>query len=224
MSNDAIQMLGGSRRRVLGALRDARRALDVQDVAQRVVLHPNTVRFHLDGLVEAGLVERKTEDRTRPGRPRTMYAAASVADDPIEQRGYRLLANMLTSYVATEVKDPVTAARRTGHEWGRYLAERPAPAHSLDPEEATDQVVRRLTDVGFAPETVVRDGRTQVLMRHCPFLETAQRHSNVVCSLHLGLMQGMLAETGAPVQTDRLEPFVEPSLCIAYLATSRNDE
>lgn len=222
--NDALQMLGGSRRRVLGALREARHALDVQDVAQRVGLHPNTVRFHLDGLVEAGLAERASEDRARPGRPRTMYAAATVAADPTDQRGYRLLANMLTGYVATEVKDPVAAARRTGHEWGRYLAERPAPAHTLDPEAATDQVVRRLTDVGFAPETVVRDGMTQVLMRHCPFLETAERHSNVVCSLHLGLMQGMLAEIGAPVRTDRLEPFVEPSLCIAYLGGNGSDK
>ncbi len=222
--SDALQMLGGSRRRVLGALRQARQALDVQDVAQRVGLHPNTVRFHLDGLVEAGLAERAAEDRARPGRPRTMYAATTMADDPADQRGYRLLANMLTGYVATEVKDPVAAARRTGQEWGHYLAERPSPGQSLDPDDATEQVVRRLTDVGFAPETVVRDGATQVLMRHCPFLETAERHSDVVCSLHLGLMQGMLAETGAPVRTDRLEPFVEPSLCIAYLASDGSDK
>ena len=79
MGNDALQMLGGSRRRVLGALREARHALDVQDAAGRVALHPNTVRFHLDGLVEAGLAAREAEDRTRPGRPRTMYAATTVA-------------------------------------------------------------------------------------------------------------------------------------------------
>ncbi|PRZ44158.1 putative ArsR family transcriptional regulator [Antricoccus suffuscus] len=224
--NNALQMLGGSRRRVLGVLREARRPIDVQEVVQRVGLHANTVRFHLDGLVEAGLAKRGAEDRTRPGRPRTTYAAA-VLDDPSDQRGYRLLANMLTGYVATEVKDPAAAARRTGRDWGRYLAGRPTPAQNLDAHGATEQVVRRLADVGFAPEAVEHDGATQVLMRHCPFLETAERHSNVVCSLHLGLMQGMLAETGAPVHTDRLEPFVEPSLCIAYLAmdgTGKHDD
>jgi hypothetical protein len=39
-----------------------------------------------------------------------------------------------------------------------------------------------------------------------------------VCSLHLGLMQGALARMRAPVTADRLQPFAEPSLCIAYLA------
>jgi hypothetical protein len=32
-------------------------------------------------------------------------------------------------------------------------------------------------------------------------------------------MQGMLAELDAPIVAERLDPFVEPSLCIAHLAT-----
>jgi predicted ArsR family transcriptional regulator len=40
----------------------------------------------------------------------------------------------------------------------------------------------------------------------------------VVCSIHLGLMQGMLAELDAPIDTDRLDPFVEPDLCVARLS------
>jgi hypothetical protein len=31
-------------------------------------------------------------------------------------------------------------------------------------------------------------------------------------------MQGLLAELGAPVEAERLEPFVEPNLCIAHLS------
>jgi predicted ArsR family transcriptional regulator len=46
----------------------------------------------------------------------------------------------------------------------------------------------------------------------------AQNHQEVVCSLHLGLMQGALARMRAPVTADRLQPFAEPSVCIAYLA------
>jgi len=44
----------------------------------------------------------------------------------------------------------------------------------------------------------------------------------VICSLHLGLMRGALARMRAPVGADRLDPFVEPSLCVAQL-TSRED-
>ena len=45
----------------------------------------------------------------------------------------------------------------------------------------------------------------------------AIEHEDVVCAVHLGLMQGMLAELDAPIVADRLEPFVQPSLCVAHL-------
>gem|GEM_PF-2710603 len=39
----------------------------------------------------------------------------------------------------------------------------------------------------------------------------------MVCGAHLGIIQGALAELGAPVNATRLFPFVEPGLCIATL-------
>lgn len=57
----------------------------------------------------------------------------------------------------------------------------------------------------------------RVLLRHCPFREVAEHHREVVCALHLGLMQGVLAELRAPLDAERLDPFVEPGVCIARL-------
>ena len=54
-------------------------------------------------------------------------------------------------------------------------------------------------------------------MHRCPFRDLAEQHGDVVCSVHLGLIRGALAEIGAPVTATRLEPFVEPSLCRARL-------
>ena len=54
---------GESRSRVLAALLDAGRPLDVTEVARLVGLHVNTARFHLDGLVEAGAADREVERR-----------------------------------------------------------------------------------------------------------------------------------------------------------------
>jgi len=34
-------------------------------------------------------------------------------------------------------------------------------------------------------------------------------------------MQGLLAEIDAPIDTEHLEPFVEPNLCVAHLASRR---
>jgi hypothetical protein len=53
--------------------------------------------------------------------------------------------------------------------------------------------------------------------------DVAQRHQDVICSLHLGLMQGALARLRAPLGADKLVPFVEPGLCVAQL-TAREDQ
>ena len=90
-------------------LRAADGPLGVREVAQRMGLHPNTARFHLEALVEAGLAVRETEDRERPGRPRIGYRAA--ADGPAGRRRYRLLAEMLTSLIAG---DHTGAGQRCG--------------------------------------------------------------------------------------------------------------
>lgn len=212
--------LGESRARVLGVLQDAGAPLSVGDVARRLGLHTNTARFHLDGLVEAGAVDRTTEERERPGRPRALYSARPEAAQAGE-RSYRLLAEILTSYVAAETPQPARAATKAGQAWGRYLADRPAPLRRIDANAATAQVVEVLRDIGFAPEPVTAGRERQILLHHCPFRETAREHSEVVCSVHLGLMRGVFEAIDAPLEADRLEPFVEPDLCIAHLVRRR---
>ncbi|MEU8802895.1 helix-turn-helix domain-containing protein [Spirillospora sp. NPDC048819] len=215
----AAPELGESRSQVLAALTDAGASLTVGDVAERVRLHRNTARFHLDALVEAGLAERSTEERDQPGRPRILYTARPEAAHT-GRRSYRLLAEILTSFMAAEIPQPGQAALRIGRAWGRYLAERPPPFRRLDAAAATGQLVRALDDIGFAPEAVTAGDERQVLLHHCPFREAAEEHREVVCSIHLGLMQGLLEELDAPVAAERLDPFVEPSLCVTHLAAA----
>lgn len=107
-----------------------------------------------------------------------------------------------------------------GQEWGRYLGEGPPPLTRVDANEATRRLVSAMEDSGFAPEAVTKVSRRQVLLHRCPFREVAQEHPDVVCSIHLGLMKGLLTELGAPVVVDRLDPFVEPSQCVASLSRS----
>lgn len=208
--------LGESRARVLDVLQSAREPLGVTDVAARVGLHANTTRFHLDGLVEQGLAERIAEDRTLPGRPRALYSARPDSA-AAGRRSYRLLAEILTSYLAS-TKQPGTAAQTAGEAWGRFLADRPAPFRRVDAAAATDLLVQKLDEIGFAPESVVTSRQRKVLLHHCPFREAAEAHRDVVCPLHLGLMRGVLAELDAPLEATRLDPFVEPDLCVAHLA------
>lgn len=208
--------LGRSRGDVLDMLRTADGPLGVKEVAQRMGLHPNTARFHLEALVDAGLASRETEDRESPGRPRIGYRAA--ADGPAGRRRYRLLAEMLTSLIAGTMPAPGNAAEEAGREWGAYLTEPPPPYQRLSAEESVARLTAIMTEFGFEPKPEAAEGgRYRLLLQHCPFREVAERHRDVVCGLHLGIMRGALSTLRAPLSADRLEPFVEPSLCLAQL-------
>ena len=215
----ASGMLGESRSRVLEVLQDTGAQLGVNDVAARLSLHPNTVRFHLEALVTSGLVDSEAEERDLPGRPRTLYSA-NANSASAGRRNYRLLAEILASSMAAQTSHPREVAINAGQEWGRYLGEGPTPFKRVDADEATRRLVSAMEDIGFAPEAVTKGRRRQVLLNRCPFREVAQEHPEVVCSIHLGLMNGLLAELDAPLEVDRLDPFVEPSLCVASLSRS----
>lgn len=209
-------LLGPSRARTLEVLQDAGRPLGVQEVAALVDLHVNTARFHLDGLVAAGLATRRQEAREGPGRPRAVYAPVANGAQ-VGQRSYRLLAEILTSFLAASVPEPSAAAVEAGKVWGRYFSERPAPFQQTSVEQGLDQLLQILADIGFDPEASGTAQEPRVRLRHCPFREVAKEHRDVVCSIHLGLMQGAVAEMQAPLTVEGLEPFVEPALCLASL-------
>jgi predicted ArsR family transcriptional regulator len=208
------QLPAGNRRaEVLSLLRQADQPLSVLQVAEAMDLHVNTARFHLDGLVGEGLAERTAEPRETPGRPRILYASEGPSPGP---RSYELLAEMLTGLVAS-LDDAGPATAELGKAWGRHLVERAAPSERVDTHEAVVRLHRVLDAVGFRSEDRATDDGIEVRLRHCPFLEVAQKHTDIVCAIHLGLMQGALEELSAPVKAISLEPFVTPQLCIAQL-------
>jgi predicted ArsR family transcriptional regulator len=212
--------LGRSRAVILDMLHAADRPLGVREVAQRTGLHPNTARFHLEALVEAGLAAREAEDRETPGRPRIAYRAA--ADGPGGRRQYRLLAVMLASLIAGTMPEPAAAAEAAGREWGAYLAEQPPPYQRLSAGEGIAKLTGIMQELGFEPQAVTAgdNGQYRLQLRQCPFLEVAKQHRDVICALHLGLMRGAFALMRAPVTADGLDPFVEPGLCVARLTAS----
>lgn len=218
---------GASRARVLQTLRQSPEGQGVREMADELGLHINTVRFHLDRLLAERAVTSRTEDRTEPGRPRLIFTAVPGGGVDEDRRSYRLLATVLASFVASSVPDPAGAATEAGRTWGHYLTQRPAPYRSTGEQESITELVRILDELGFAPEPGPSQSGTaesggsesgrEVWLRNCPFLEIAREHRDVACAVHLGLMRGALEEMRAPLTAERLEPFVEPSLCVATL-------
>lgn len=212
--NDAPQR--PRRHQVLDTLRAAETPLGVAEVAGRLQIHPNTARFHLDTLVAENVIERTVQEPSGPGRPRTVYAPRPGMDRT-GSRSYRLLAQILLSHLSggSEASEEAASA---GRAWGRYLIDRPAPFQRLTPAEATTRLTQLLADLDFAPEP--RDAAVAaetIRLRHCPFLELAEEYGPLVCRIHLGLMQGALAELNTPITVTDLQPFAEPDACLAHL-------
>jgi predicted ArsR family transcriptional regulator len=204
---------------VLELLRSRGEPLGVVEVAEHVGLHQNTVRSHLDLLVDAGYAIRRSEAPSGPGRPRVVYEATAVPDG---ERDYRLLAEVLAQHIVATSERPGEAAVNAGRSWARLTELHHAGGDGtsgeapISEDAAIAAVVRMLGDTGFAPE-VSADG-TSINLHRCPFRELAVINPDVVCGAHLGIIQGALAELGGTVSATRLLPFVTPGLCVTTLS------
>ncbi|CAI9412746.1 helix-turn-helix transcriptional regulator [Nocardioides sp. T2.26MG-1] len=203
----------GGRERVLAVLRGARQPMSIVEIARRLDVHANTVRFHLDTLTEQGRVERVEATNTGPGRPPLLFRI-TPGMDPAGPRNYEMLAGILVEGLARE-PDADARAERFGDTWGRGLVA--SPPASQTPGEATDTLVAMLDDLGFAAERRGGGTRLEIGLRHCPFLELSSHRTDVVCPLHLGLMRGVMGQLASGVSVESLEPYVEPDLCLTRL-------
>ena len=215
-------LASSSRVAVLQFLRSRAQPLGVAEVAEHLGLHQNTVRSHLDILVDAGYVIRRSEAPSGPGRPRVVYEGTAA---PADERNYKLLAEVLAQHIVATSESPGEAAVEAGRRWAGLAGQQQAgvavtwPAGlPISEAAAIGEVVRMLGDTGFAPE-VSADG-TYINLHRCPFRELAMSHPDVVCGAHLGVIQGALAELGSMVSATGLLPFVTPGLCVTTLSRS----
>lgn len=193
---------------VLQLLLDQPEAPRLAALAQASGLHPNTVREHLEALVADGWVRRVRSEPQGRGRPAWCY-------ESVEERGrdeYAGLATALAASIASTSPAPAETARFAGEHWGSSLAaerdRRPETA-----EDARDEVVTLLDELGFEPEVdAARDDL--VRLTRCPLLEAAHRYPGVVCEVHRGLVSGALAAYGADPEGTDLVPFAEPGACL----------
>jgi len=213
------------RQQVLDVIQRAAEPVGVSEIAHRIGVHPNTVRFHLEALVGDGIVERVPDTPSGPGRPRAGYRPRPGLARGSARR-YRMLAEILLSHVGATSDDPAAAATAAGRTWGAHLVPRPAPSQVVTRDDAVIRLTTMLRDLDFAPEPVADDDGApdRIRLRHCPFLELAEPQRDLVCPVHLGLMQGALAELRAPVTVSALIPFAETTACLAHLAPAPDHE
>ncbi len=205
--------MSGRRDEVLAALRAGESPLSIAAIAEQLEIHPNTARFHLDALVASGRVETVEPKRIKPGRPAVLFKPVPGMD-PVGRRDYRMLAGILADSLASQPNSAASAAA-AGQVWAKKHS---GTLTSLDAHRAVDKLTELLADLGFTPEKRAPKGNVEEIgLRSCPFLELAVDRRDVVCPIHLGLMQGAMSTWNATVAVESLTPFVEPDLCLARL-------
>ncbi|WP_203974171.1 helix-turn-helix transcriptional regulator [Planotetraspora silvatica] len=177
------------------------------EAAEAIGVQRTLAAFHLDKLVEAGLLEadfRRLNDRTGPGsgRPAKVYRRGGPERMvSLPPRDYRTLALVLAEVVDQLDGDEQAekAARRTGER----LA---AASHETG---LMDVLVGR----GYEPYE--EEGR--IRLRNCPFHVLAETHPVLVCSMNLAMCEGMLRGLGE----DRIAAALDPrpgECCVAFIA------
>lgn len=149
--------------------------------------------YHLDKLVEAGLLDTRFERRTGrrgPGAGRTakLYLrSSSPVEIALPARDYELMAELLARAVEADPSGGAgsaldRAARALGAEVAAESADRRKRARGAG------AVRSLLTDRGYEPyedEGVIR-------LRNCPFGRLAQAHRELVCHANLSFAEGLL--------------------------------
>lgn len=196
--------------------------LTAAHLATQLELHVTTVRFHLDQLVAAGLVEAEFSRKFGVGRPRKIYrVAAGSLETASSHESLQLLAEVLAGSFGGAGGTPADAGER----WAReHLSGLPEELPAATPGAWLAKVARMidvLGEWGYTPELSTSEGGrvATIDLADCPFLDLAQSHPAVVCGIHRGLIAGAMDQLGETDIHVSLEPFVQPRRCQAQVRT-----
>jgi predicted ArsR family transcriptional regulator len=183
--------------------------------------------FHLDKLVEAGvLVSRfeRTTGRTGPGagRPAKLYGlAGGELAASVPERHYDLAGSLLAAAISESARTgrPVRdCLREAAHAAGRRLGAEASEVASAARrgDERRQAVMEVLARHGYEPELV---RRKEIAMANCPFHRLAEQERELVCGMNLDFLEGLLEGIGQSGQlTARLDPA--PGFCCVRIAAA----
>ena len=197
-----------TRYRLYRYLRLSGRPVSVRELATRLSLHPNTLRPHLRRLEEAGLAASDVHRGATVGRPQVVYTA--VETEAREGRDYRLLGEILAGILTG--KRQLERAEAVAREWGVYLVGRSVPRPGARGPSGPNLAVLQeaLAEAGFDPRVHRRSAKiVDISLRDCPFRDLLDEHRALVCSVHRGLLEGMLAASRPSLRLTEFEPLAD---------------
>ena len=181
-----------------------------EEAARLASVPTHSARFHLDKLVDAGLLEvsyARLTGRSGPGagRPAKLYRRSAVeVAVSLPRRSYDLVGAVLASALERTLggADAAESLRDEARAHGRALG----TAYDGRGDEL-DRASGVLEREGFEP----RREDTEVCLRNCPFDTLATEHTALVCGVNLDLVSGVLDGLGCSSAHARLQP--DPEHC-----------
>ena len=189
-----------------------------EEAARAVGISVKLAAFHLDRMVEAGMLDvgyRRLSGRTGPGagRPAKIYTVSQhrlVVSLPPTQ--YSLAASIMATALsaAHDGSGGAEAVRQVARSMGRELGleiRREAPTKGA----RRRALFRCLEQLGYEP----RQDRSELSLRNCIFADLVQNHRDIVCGMNAALMHGLLE--GADLSDLRVEGRSAEAGCCACI-------
>lgn len=175
------------RRAVYDCVRGARWPITREDVAGELGISRSLAAFHLERLVEAGLVEvvaTREAAKRNGGRPPKHYRVVPDVEVnvSIPPRRYQMAGEILVHAIAAADKRGQVQAAAA--DLAAELGERAGAAPT---------VTERLTELGYEP---VLEDNGDIVLANCPFHALAVAERRVTCELNHAYVQGVLRACG----------------------------
>jgi predicted ArsR family transcriptional regulator len=207
------------RRRLYDAVSAATAPIGREEAARVAAVPLHSARFHLDKLVDAGLLEvsyARLSGRSGPGagRPAKLYRRSAVeVAVTLPRRSYDLVGGVLAAALERTLRggDVAEALRDEAGSRGRALGA------SYDGTGGDlERAAGVLATEGFEPHR--RDD--EVRLSNCPFDALAREHTDLVCGVNLDFVTGVLDGLGCATARARLQPDAE-HCCVRVEGESR---
>ncbi|HEX6872766.1 MAG TPA: helix-turn-helix domain-containing protein [Micromonosporaceae bacterium] len=205
----AAALLDPVRRALYEHVRRQQHPVTREEAAEAQDISRNLAAFHLDKLVEAGLLRARYEaptdqPRGRGRAPKVYEVASGGLMLSVPPRRYELLGELLADAVAAEPTNAASAALRLAYARGHRIGEGNGPGPAANPAVQLTAARSVIETLGFEPAITAEPGLT---LGNCPFHPLAARHPELVCGLNHAFLAGLLAGIGA----DRLQAQLSPA-------------
>lgn len=198
------------RRRLYDYVASCTDAVGREEAAEAAGVPVHSARFHLDRMVDEGLLEvefRRLSGRTGPGagRPAKLYRRSDqVVAVSLPGRSYDLVGGVLAAAVdeslgGESLPEAVSAAARAA---GRQAGS----SYDGPPADELDRTAAVLATEGFEPTRCAGEDGDELELRNCPFDALARRHPELVCGINLDYVGGVLEGLGCDQADACLDP------------------